>query len=130
MPTREADKPPAVFREAAMSSIVYWDIETFSNCSLKDCGAYIYSCHPTTGIHFFCYAIGGGEVQVWKPGEPVPGPFAAPGDFWFISDNWEFERSIHTKILVPRYGFPPIPIERQDCAQRRALASAFPAELG
>src|SRR5262245_54583469 len=57
-------------------------------------------------------------------------PFADPARYWFISDNWEFERAIHTQILVPHYHFPPIPLERQDCAQRRALANAYPAELG
>src|SRR5262245_52644069 len=57
-------------------------------------------------------------------------PFADPARYWFISDNWEFERAIHTQILVPRHGFPPIPLANQDCAQRRALANAYPAELG
>jgi len=71
-----------------------------------------------------------GEVRVWRPGDPVPEPFADPTRYLFISDNWEFERAIHTNILIPRYGFPPILIENEDCAQRRALANAYPAELG
>src|SRR5262249_51045939 len=29
-----------------------------------------------------------------------------------------------------RYGFPPLPLENQDCAQRLALANAYPDELG
>jgi DNA polymerase len=33
-------------------------------------------------------------------------------------------------VLIPRYGFVPIAWERQDCSMRRALASAYPAELG
>src|SRR5262249_31122919 len=65
-----------------------------------------------------------------KPGDPVPAAFTNPTHHQFISDNWEFERVIHAHVLVPRYGFPPIPIENQDCAQRRALANAYPAELG
>src|SRR5262245_66663335 len=78
-----------------------------------------------------CFACDDGEIQeVWSPGDPVPEPFANPTRYLFISDNWEFERAIHANILIPRYGFPPIPIENQDCAQRRALANAFPAELG
>src|SRR5262245_36896020 len=78
-----------------------------------------------------CFACDDGEIQeVWSPGDPVPEPFANPTRYLFISDNWEFERAIHANILVPRCGFPPIPIENQDCAQRRALANAFPAELG
>src|SRR5262249_37781387 len=42
----------------------------------------------------------------------------------------DFERNIHAQILVSRYGFPSLPIENQDCAQRLALANAYPAELG
>jgi len=109
---------------------VYWDAETYSQCSLTEHGPHIYASDPPTDIHFFSYAIGDGEVQVWRPGDPVPEPFANPTRYNFISDNWEFERPVHARILVERYGFPSIPIENQDCAQRLALANAFPAELG
>src|SRR5215813_14150594 len=109
---------------------IYWDIETFSQCNLKDYGAHRYATDPSTGVFFFCYACDSGEIQVWRPGDPIPGPFAEPAHHNFISDNWEFERAIHTHILVSRYGFPSIPLENQDCAQRLALANAFPAELG
>src|SRR5262245_55954346 len=109
---------------------IYWDIETFSQFNLKDYGAHRYATDTSTGIHFMCFACDDGEVQTWRPGDPVPEPFANPTRYLFISDNWEFDRAIHANILVPRYGFPPIPIENQDCAQRRALANAFPAELG
>ena len=37
---------------------VYWDVETYSQISLTDRGAYIYAADPATGIFFFCYAIG------------------------------------------------------------------------
>jgi DNA polymerase len=110
--------------------ILYWDVETYSQCSLKERGAHVYASDPTTGIHFFCWAMDDGEVQTWRPGDPVPAPFTNPTRYTFVSDNWEFERAIHAHILVKRYGFPPIPIANQDCAQRRALAHAFPAELG
>jgi DNA polymerase len=110
--------------------IVYWDIETYSQISLPERGAYIYAADPSTGVFFLCYAIDDGEIQVWKPGDPIATPFADPAGYTFIADNFEFERCIHTHILIPRFGFAPIPIESQDCAQRLALASAFPAELG
>jgi DNA polymerase bacteriophage-type len=111
--------------------IVYWDCETFSDIGLKEHGAYVYAGHASTGIHFFCYAIDNDdEVQTWRPNDPVPEPFANSLSYVFVSDNWEFERAIHARILVERYGFPDIPIENQDCAQRLALANAYPAELG
>jgi len=111
-------------------AIVVWDLETYSQANLKEVGAHNYANNPSTGVHFFCYTLDDGEVQVWRPGDPVPEPFANPSEHFFIADNWEFERAIHTHILVKRYGFPPIPLENQDCAQRLALASSFPAELG
>ena len=109
---------------------IYWDIETYSQVNLKDQGVHIYGRHKSTGVFFLCFAIDDGPVQVWRPGDPVPAPFANPADFKFISDNWTFECTVHAEILVKRYEFPPIPIENQDCAQRLALANAFPAELG
>src|SRR5262245_19286855 len=113
-------------------SNVYGDIETFSELNLKECGAYVYATNPSTGLHFFCYAVDDSEVQVWRPGDPVPTPFTAAAAehnnyrWW----NWSFERNIYADILVPRHGFAPIPLENQDCAQRRALANGHPAELG
>jgi hypothetical protein len=33
------------------------------------------------------------------------------------------------RVLIPRYGFPPIPLEAQHCSMAVALANAYPAEL-
>ena len=106
------------------------DIETRSCCNLRDCGAYIYATDPSTDVLCLCYAIGDGEIQVWKPGDPVPAPFVNPADYGpFIWDNWTFDSQIYARVLVKRYGFAPIPIEQQDCAQRLALANGYPPEL-
>jgi hypothetical protein len=43
---------------------VYWDIETSSQCKLKDCGAHNYAVDPSTSVLVVCYAVGQGEVQV------------------------------------------------------------------
>jgi len=109
---------------------VYWDLETFSELDLTQCGAAVYARHPSTDALLLCFAVDDGGVQTWQPGDPPPAPFDDPAGYTFVSDNWEFERSIHEHVLAPRYGFAPIPIEKQDCAQRRALMNAFPAELG
>jgi DNA polymerase len=109
---------------------VVWDIESLSDISLKEHGAHIYATHPSTDIHFICFAVDDGEVQTWRPGGPVPGPFANPAGYRFVSHNWIFENAILRRVLVPRYGFAPIAWENQDCAMRLALASAYPAELG
>src|SRR6516164_89129 len=112
-----------------MSSIP-WDVETYSDVDLKTYGAFNYARHPSTDLIFLCFAIDDGPIEVWRRGDPVPAPFANPTEHLFISDNWTFEGLILEHVLIPRYGFKPIPIENQDCAQRKALASAFPAELG
>jgi DNA polymerase len=110
--------------------MVTWDIETFSDISLKDHGAHIYARHPSTGAHFLCFAVDGGEVQTWRPGDPVPEVFADPAGRRFVSHNWTFENAILRDVLIPRCGFVSIPWESQDCAMRLALSSAYPAELG
>jgi DNA polymerase len=113
-----------------MMPTVYGDVETCSRCNLKDCGAHIYAVDPTTDVIYLCFAIDDGPVETWQRGDPVPAPFANPAGHRFVFDNWTFEQLILEHVLIPRYGFAPIPIEQQDCAQRRALACAFPAELG
>jgi|SRR5215471_1518513 len=108
---------------------VFEDIETFSTRKLKECGTYRYASDPSTDVHFVCFAIDDGPVQVWRPGDPVPPPFIDPRAYTFVWDNWTFERRIHEFILTPRYGFAPIPLANQDCAERHALANAYPAKL-
>ena len=113
---------------------VYWDVETYCDLSLTEHGAYLYAKHPSARPLVLCYAIDDGEVQTWRPDVPPPAIFLnaadRPDDFWFVSDNWTFENLILEHVLIPRFGFRPIPIERQDCAQRRALTNGYPAELG
>src|SRR6516162_9964390 len=114
-----------LLQKSATMSIVCWDVETFSRCKLKDRGAHVYAVDPSTGVFFMCFAVDDGEVQTWRPGDPVPAPFADPAPHTFVSDNWVFERLILAHVLIPQHGFISIPLEQQDCAQRKALASAF-----
>jgi DNA polymerase len=109
---------------------VYGDIETFSQISLKEHGAHIYAKHKSTGVHFLCYAIDNGEILTWRPGDPVPEPFAHPAGYRFVFHNWTFENSILDHVLIPQHDFKSIPRGQQDCTERLALASAYPAELG
>src|SRR6516164_3633513 len=110
---------------------VYGDIETYSQCSLKERGAHIYAIDPSTDVYFLGFAVGDGDIQTWMRGDPVPEPYANFTSYGpFVWDGWPFDPLIYTNILVKRYGFPLIPLENQDCAQRLALANAYPAELG
>ena len=112
---------------------VIWDLETRSAANLRDRGAHVYAIDASTEPLCLAYVIDDAEPQLWLPGEPPPAVFAAiaadPDKFALIAHNYEFERAILARVLVPRYGFPQIPLESQHCSQRLALANAYPAEL-
>jgi DNA polymerase len=113
--------------------VLYWDYETRSAINLRDAGAYIYSIDSTTDLRCMVYAVDDGEPQLWLPTDPVPEIFnqitANPKEWVLIAHNYGFERAIYDNILIPRYGFPSIPLASHDCSQRLALSNAYPAEL-
>ena len=47
---------------------IYWDIETYSQCNLKDYGAHRYATDPSTGIYFFCFACDDGGADATAAG--------------------------------------------------------------
>ena len=112
---------------------LFWDIESRSAASLRLGGLWNYAAHASTEVLCLCYAIDDVEVQTWLPGQAAPEPFLAaardPGNWRLIAHNFEFERAIIEHQLVPKHGFPPIPLEAQHCSQAVALANAYPAEL-
>ena len=112
---------------------LFWDIETRSAVSLRDCGAHIYAIDPTTQPLCLVCAIDDEEPQLWLPTDATPAVFfeiaSDPTNWKLVAHNYEFERVILDNILVPRHGFRPIPLEAQHCTQRLALANAYPAEL-
>ena len=113
---------------------LFGDAETRSAVSLREAGAHLYAADPSTEILFLCLAVDDGPVDTWRPGDPPPAPFLAaaadPSNWTVVFDNWTFERPLYEHILIPRFGFPPLPLEVHDCAERLALANAYPAELG
>jgi DNA polymerase len=112
---------------------VFWDTETRSAISLRDCGAYIYATDVSTQVLCLGFVIDNGEPQLWLPSDPVPLIFLKivkhPKEYQVVAHNYEFERAILDNILIPKHGFQPIPLEVQHCTQRLALANAYPAEL-
>lgn len=111
------------------------DFETASACDLKSAGAWRYAEDPTTEV--LCAAWVFAEVgshYVWIPGvndELLLG-LAEEARFSktiFEAHNAGFEQAIWHYIMVPRYGMPPIPIERWDCTMARCLYNGLPAKL-
>jgi DNA polymerase len=110
------------------------DIETRSLSDLRKVGAPRYAADPSTDVWCAAYAIDDRPVQLWLPGKPAPAAIteaaADPADYLFIAHNAAFERVILHHILIPRYGWPAIPLERWRCTMAACLALALPASLG
>jgi len=122
----------AVDAGTAVTHVVHRDFETRGQLDLKKVGVHKYATHPSTEILCVAYAVDDGPVEIWLPGNPPP-------PVWFeaaCNTNWtaaahadHFESTFEQHILVPRYGFPLIPIERHRCTQAAALALGLPARL-
>ena len=111
---------------------LFWDIETRSTVSLEDAGAWRYAADATTEVLCIGFAVDDSEVQIWTPGQAIPGEFlaAASDPSWcIVAHNFAFERAIATRILRPRFNWPEIPLAQQRCSMSLALANALPAAL-
>ena len=101
------------------------DFESRSACDLKKHGAHVYSEHPTTDI--LCMAM------KWEGKPPfVVTPRTTTGaalkDLLEIADtieahNMSFEYVMWENIAVPRYGWPPLPMEKLRCSAANTSSS-------
>ena len=103
------------------------DFETRSALDLKKTGVYPYAAHVTTDVWCMAYSTAGREPRLWRPGMPVPPEFREGRAM--VAWNANFERQIWNAVMVPRYGFPEIPLERWHCTMARALAMGLPGAL-
>jgi DNA polymerase len=112
--------------------ILSLDFETRSVVDLRRTGVYPYAEHPHTDVWCCAYAVDDGEVCMWTPDRPVPDVFrlAVEQKAEFRAWNAQFERVIWEKICVPRYGFPPVPMELWHDTAAEAAALALPRSLG
>jgi DNA polymerase len=112
--------------------ILHFDFETRSAADLEEVGAYQYVTHPSTGVWCCACAVDGGEVELWKRGDPVPEVLVEAvrsPDWLFAGHNVAFERLIMREIMSTRYGWPLLPDERLRCTMARALSLALPGKL-
>lgn len=107
------------------------DFETRSMCDLKKAGSYRYAEDPTTEVLCLNWVIGDGPMQRWMPGMGVPQAIveAAANGTWFVAHNAAFERNIWAAIMVPEYGFPPVPLKQWHCTLAKAAMLALPQQL-
>lgn len=112
---------------------VYIDFETRSPVDIKSAGVHVYSRHPQTDILCLAHAAEDGAVAVMEsPNENNIDPlytWAQDPDVLFYAHNSAFEQAIWKNIMVERYHFPEIPIERWRCTAAKAAAMSLPRSL-
>ncbi len=107
---------------------VHIDFETRSTVDIWATGAWIYSAHPTTHVHCVAIAIDNGKVGVGSCFTDLKELAANPNTI-FVAHNAFFEQCIWKNIMVPKYGLPPIPIQRWRCTMAKACAYGLPKAL-
>ena len=110
---------------------IHLDFESRSEVDIIKTGAWIYSTHPSTDIQCTAYAIDDGPLQL-VPHNELPTDlieFAKDPQVLFNAHNAFFEQCIWKNILVNRYEFPKIPINRWRCTAAKAAAYALPRSL-
>lgn len=114
-----------------MPIVASCDFETFGEVDLKAVGAYKYAADPATDC-LLMSAIVEGETQVrrWRPGQPYPFADIHNDDIQINAWNSGFERRIWWDIMVPRYGWPKLPLEAFVCTSAQGrITAAGPAKL-
>ena len=71
---------------------------------MPEVGAWMYSEHPTTEILCAAYAWEGGDVKLWRQGEPIPPEWTEADEY--IARNAKFEYAMIANCGVKRHGFP------------------------
>ena len=109
---------------------IFIDFETRSTIDLTKTGIYPYSAHPTTDVNCLGWAIDGGFVEIWEPGDDIPAELLAAikSGALLYAFNASFERHIWNKVLT-RYGFPALYLERFYCVAACARGQGFPGKL-
>lgn len=114
-----------------MTKALHIDFETRSVVDLKKFGVDIYSRHPSTDAWCMAWAFDNEPVQLWRMGDPIPGPVAA----WVraggkvVGHNVNFEWHIWNNVMRVKYGWPVLKISQLECTMARAYAMALPGAL-
>lgn len=110
--------------------MIHADFETKSAYDLIKGGAYNYAAHPTTDVNCLSWAFDNDDPFIWFPGDTRPLELierVQAGEL-FAAWNAQFERLIWNWIM-PRYGFPTIPLEQFYCIAALSRARGFPGAL-
>jgi hypothetical protein len=110
-------------------TVVRLDFETASPLDLTNVGADVYAADPATRVLLLAWCIGMGDMQVWHPGQPLPGVLhQAITNGAVLVSHGSFDRIIWERKMVPM-GWPAMPLERWSDTSARARAYRVPASL-
>lgn len=108
------------------------DFETRSTVDLRKAGVNVYVEDPTTDVWCLSYGTKPNQIDTWVPNQYHPDALANHVATGGLVSGWNvaFELAVWNRILVPRYGFPPL--DHRQCIDTQAMAQArgFPAALG
>jgi DNA polymerase len=110
-------------------AVVRLDFETASPLDLGSAGDFVYAADPRTVVLLLAWCIGMGDVQVWRPGNPMPDALRqAVGTGAVLVSHGPFDRIIWHEKLVP-LGWSAVPLEQWSDTSARARAYRVPASL-
>ena len=104
---------------------VSFDFETYSECDLMKCGAWVYAEHPTTEALCMAYAYDNGAPHLWLPGDPLPDFVTHPERYTLHAWNAFFEWCIWTLCLR----WPETQHDQWYDTMAKAAAMALPLSL-
>jgi hypothetical protein len=127
------------------SPTAHADFETRSACPIRKTGAWKYSVDPSTEILCLAFRLpywDEGRVSLWHPAFAHLGieesdnaddmlefmEWIEAGEL-VEAHNASFERCIWHNILVPRFGWPVLPIQQIRCSAAKAAAHSLPRSL-
>lgn len=120
-------------RERLMRKVskVHIDFETRSVVDLPDTGVYVYAQHPSTDAWCLAYALDDDRPKVWTPPQPFPDDLRAAlaQGAEVLAHNANFEWVIWNVVMVPRHGWPRLPLEQLRCTMAMAYAMSLPGSL-
>lgn len=113
-------------------TILWLDLETFSECDLKSAGTHAYAEHPSTEITVIQWAVGNGEPNVLDCTDPCQKNGSPMQWFWddfnkcttIVAHNSAFDRT----LLRHCWGLD-VPVERWQDTMIQAMAHGLPGSL-
>lgn len=111
-------------------SYLYLDFETRSGTDLIECGTDRHCRDPWADVWVCGYALGDEDIDTLTPqGFKFVAQFMLGENTRIVAHNAQFEWNVWNNILVPKYGYTPLPIEKFICTMAQGYAMSLPGGL-